>query len=353
MKEEYKTIWTEIKTSNPTILDTIINDKARLRFQGNYVRKFSVTPQKKKRGQMLDFEGFFYGDTLAYDRNESKKQKILNALKEDPGKFLEFKLAGKIDEKNTPLDDRAKVFGKRNENHGKPWKEEWRRKLYGFFKYNSSWSFGVLNLQDDFAKGMPLDTFIPYKFKAIDRGIERGYLTINQSTTPDFKFEQIEPKDWNIEDIVKKHADITPWEKLDEKYERTKDAWDRYVFFEGIVKNIYDKSIPDKVIINLYKEGTEQWSKDISCFSPNGLTIGFGEDSRVLVLAKLMKNKDGLYCTGYGYYPLPGYVQERKAIPPVKQISIEEMKGRVVRLPPKPAPTVVPSVSTIPPEKKA
>jgi len=245
------------------------------------------------RSTATDQEGFFIGDTGPYDINRGLRSKAKALIDEN---FNDAVLEGLVDRKTGEiLDNRAELWGRTNPGFKEPLKTVWRRRVYGCFLSSTDYEFGILNLNGARARNTMLEYFTPCNFPAIDKGMDAGYLTLNQSKYTEFTESD---KKINVYETIKNALKDykAEWNELDKAYESTKEAWDGVTLLEGYVKqgiNITDRSTILTIADPKNEESLE--FESVTCFIPRMWEINFGEFSTILALGKLRKRKTRSY----------------------------------------------------------
>jgi len=206
--------------------------------------------------------------------------------------FKEAVLEGLVDkETGEILDNRPELWGRKNTGFNKPLKTLWRRRIYGCFKISSDYEFGHLNLNGSRAKNTLVEYFVPCGFVAIDKGMDAGYLTLNQSKFTEFSELDHEIDAYKI--INKSMTDYkAKWNELDKAFENTKDSWDGITLLEGYVKP--GINVRDNVTILTLCDPSNEEPLDyeaVTCFIPRMWEINFTEWSKIMILGRLRKRK--------------------------------------------------------------
>lgn len=285
----------------------------------------------RKRSKATLQEGFFIGDTGAYDINQALRTKAKLIIQEN---FKEARLEGLVSEDGTILDNRPTIAGRKNPGFNQPLKTLYRRRIYGIFK-NPNYEFGFLNLNGERALNTIVEYFTPCEFLAIDKGMDSGYLTLNQSKFTEFKEKEEDIDVYKIMTNAMKDYKAN-WNGLEKSYEATKDAWDGVSLIEGFVRpgiNIKE----NVTVLTLVPPGNEEPLEDesLTCFIPRIWDIDFGEWSKLLIFGKLRKRKPRTFGTqspdededlGYTMNVYGLYITDKIVPKDVKELSREDIK---------------------------
>lgn len=262
-----------------------------------------------------EFFGFVYGASRLIDWDEIRRNKALKEYNLDPENAV---LEGIVDESGNPLDNRETiyVFGEKkdNPNFRKPLVgHSYDRKVYGIAKQEGDDEPKVfrLNLKGTTAKEFRMEKpFVPVRFLALVYGDpSNGWYELYPSKLTKFSEDKKEKIDF--EKWIRTAAHVYKLEKLDQAYDNTKNAKDKWSFLEADLDYINPNVDEDRKQRNINIADDSIGLKTYRVRIPEDFPITFSEFSRVIVMGEIQKylrkdKSEGVAIEGYGIFPLPG-----------------------------------------------
>lgn len=290
------------------IPEEIKQNKAWIRIINKYKRELGPVPSKA-----IWFKGWILGQTPLADMTDIMRKKALRLYQTDADKAIR---EGFTDSDGTPLDTRKAIFGQRNENFGEPMEEETRfvREVFGIASkaIEDDYKWTRINvwgpIAPEFVGGYK--HFQPYKFRAILKDSqESDVYRLNAS-----KLTSFTPLEGlgDLEGYMEKSLIIQPMREIDDWHEINRKDRSQIYITQGQVVDI--------ILNPVDKKGNSMESRyvDISdfdtldrhrCFVPRELQIGFGKESKVLVIGRTQKKGDLIGINTYGIYPFEKYLE--------------------------------------------
>lgn len=296
--------------------------------RGAFRRKLrgSVYGAGKTKKTAQEFFGFVFGASRLIDWDEIRRTSALKKFAENPDDAI---LNHITDEAGNPLDNRDFMwkYGEKvtNPNFGKPLvSHAFERKVYGFARKDGTDEIKVfrMTLRNKTAeqwKGWK--PFTAVRFLALIRNEDAGFYDLNPSKLTRFTAakEAIEFEKW-----IRTVAHVYKLDKLDQAFDNTKDASDKWAFLEAdidyINPNIDEDRKQRSISITDDSVGLETYRVRL----PQDFPVNFSEYSRVIVMGEVQKfqrksdNSDAFAVEGFGIYPLPGksvQMPEKTAMP--------------------------------------
>lgn len=294
---------------------------------GSFRRKLrgAVFGKGKSRRMPQEFFGFVYGASRLIDWDEIRRNKALRRYNEDPQQAI---LEGLVDESGNPLDDREQIYkwGEKvdNPNFRKPLVgHSYERKVLGIAKLNDTDEPKVfrLNLRGKTAKEFKgYKPFTPVRFLALVYSDDVFYELYPSKLT---RFTTDKKATIDFEAWIRTAAHVYKLDKLDQAYDNTKDAKDKWAFIEADLDYINPNVDEDRKQRSLNIADDSVGLQTYRVRIPEDFPITFSEFSRVIVMGEIQKFKrrdgtDGIAIEGYGVYALPGQsvkMPERTAFP--------------------------------------
>lgn len=281
--------------------------RAWIRLKNKYRRELGPISRKA-----VWLKGYILGHSPLLDQTEITRRKALKAYETDSARAI---AEGLVDEDGNALDTRKTIFGQLNENYGKPLQEKSRyvreivtissKALEDDYKLGRMAVWG--ELAPDITSGFEHNE--GYKYRGILKDSKNpNELQLNASKITVFKPEEgLEP----LESLIERVLPIQPLRELEEWHEINKRDKSSIYITIGEVEDINLNPVD--------KQGNPVTSRyvDISdgdavqryrCFVPRDIKIGFGKDSRILVVGKTQKKGDLLGINVYGIYPFEDYL---------------------------------------------
>lgn len=320
--EELEEIWERAKEGMERV--GITDERA---IMGSFRRKLRGIVYRKGKTKRMpeEFFGFVYGASRLIDWDEIRRNSALKAFNADPKQAI---LDGLVDESGNPLDDRDFIYkwGKKveNPNFRKPLVgHSYDRKVFGIAKREKDDEPKVfrLNLRGKTAKEYKgWKPFVPVRFLALVYG-EDPFFELYPSQLTRFTIDK--KTKLEIEKWIRTVEHVYQLDKLDQAYDASKDAKDKWVFIEADLDYIDPSIDEDRKQRSLSIADDSVGFHTVRVRIPADFPINFSEFSRVIVMGEVQKfqRRDGTpgeAIEGYGVYPLPGKsikMPEKRAFP--------------------------------------
>ena len=297
--------------------------------------EFKASNDNSNKGIPEVRAGFIIGDVGMFDKiipmiNKARKYVTVHGL--EAAKEAQIISRDEVDQTKFTqvLDTRETMFGKPNEQFGKPLglnQHERSRTVWMIAKANgtSDYKFGTLQTNDNvLALGWgKLKYFKPCQVPMIvkEDGVEE--FKANSSTAADTKsiFKALNESEIDVDAVFDQviTPQLTEVKDIERTHELTKDAWSRHIFVKGIVDYISDRPTPIGTI--RMRLMSEDCNYEIWVEVPSHVPIEFGQSSTVVVIGKTergsLKDEDDegktvwkkgqgeVQVKAYGFYCVP------------------------------------------------
>lgn len=245
------------------------------------------------------YEGWIDGASQLRNQTEIKIRKIQSTIKSEGRQFAIFN--GLIDENGTPIDDRATIFGRKNENFNKPLANSppaYIRTLYGVArkKGEEEWKPFSLTSFGDIAEKITWKTNYPCEF--IARAREGMELTAGNTT----QFHPLKDMDWDMEEIYEDF--IIPCSELEVRM-NSEDWSDKDIRIKGTVVTLNPEPINDNGDrVMSVADLSLDLDESISCFIPGFVNANFTQDSEIILSGRVRPYRGKPAVTVYGVFPV-------------------------------------------------
>jgi len=210
----------------------------------SHLRVRSVSSGRKSK--LGNFLGFMIGDMGMRDIAEEMRNRVEREIRRYGFDYV--KEQGMVDDEGNVLDFREKVFGQPNPNKGEVLPENKHirsHNLWMIAKTADSDKFELAFMQtNNNALALAWNQLPPFQWVTFPALIQShdstGYKlsgSTAKATKTVFKAVKCDRSVYEVfEEVMGPH--VTPINKIEDHYEATKDAWDRWVVTYGIISNL-------------------------------------------------------------------------------------------------------------------